>query len=119
MLQRFCSRTTTKPVPSTQPTTAQPATEPSGNAVYGEVNGDGDITVVDATLVQKHVVQLETLSADKQILADVNGDNTISVVDATLIQKYIVQLKDWGRTGDVYQAEQLQHLSRLPPSLQP
>lgn len=97
---------TTKPVPSTQPTTAQPATEPSGNAVYGDVNGDGDITVVDATLVQKHVVQLETLSADKQILADVNGDNTISVVDATLIQKYIVQLEDWGRTGDVYQAEQ-------------
>nr|WP_294038798.1 alpha-amylase family glycosyl hydrolase [uncultured Ruminococcus sp.] len=97
---------TTKPVPSTQPTTTQPATEPSGNAVYGDVNGDGDITVVDATLVQKHVVQLETLSADKQILADVNGDNTISVVDATLIQKYIVQLKDWGRTGDVYQAEQ-------------
>lgn len=97
---------TTKPVPSTQPTTAQPATEPSGNAVYGELNGDGDITIVDATLVQKHVAQLETLSADKQILADVNGDNTISVVDATLIQKYIVQLKDWGRTGDVYQAEQ-------------
>lgn len=97
---------TTKPVPSTQPTTAQPATEPSGNAVYGDVNGDGDITVVDATLVQKHVVQLETLSADKQILADVNGDNTISVVDATLIQKYVVQLKEWGRTGDVYQAEQ-------------
>lgn len=97
---------TTKPVPPTQPTTAQPATEPSGNAVYGDVNGDGDITVVDATLVQKHVVQLETLSADKQILADVNGDNIISVVDATLIQKYIVQLEDWGRTGDVYQAEQ-------------
>lgn len=97
---------TTKPVSPTQPTTAQPATEPSGNAVYGDVNGDGDITVVDATLVQKHVVQLETLSADKQILADVNGDNTISVVDATLIQKYIVQLEDWGRTGDVYQAEQ-------------
>ena len=97
---------TTKPVPSTQPTTAQPATEPSGNAVYGDVNGDGDITVVDATLVQKHIVQFETLSADKQILADVNEDNTISVVDATLIQKYIVQLKDWGRTGDVYQAEQ-------------
>lgn len=97
---------TTKPVPSTQPTTAQPATEPSGNAVYGDINGDGDITIVDATLVQKHIVQLETLSADKQILADVNEDNTISVVDATLIQKYIVQLKDWGRTGDVYQAEQ-------------
>lgn len=107
---------TTKPVPSTQPTTAQPATEPSGNAVYGDVNGDGDITVVDATLVQKHVVQLETLSADKQILADVNGDNTISVVDATLIQKYIVQLKDWGRTGDVYHAEQP---TTVKPTAQP
>ncbi len=101
---------TTQPAPSTkpstQPTTEQPATEPSGDAVYGDVNGDGDITIVDATLVQKHIVQLETLSPDKQILADVNGDGIISVVDATLIQKYIVQLKDWGRTGDVYQAEQ-------------
>lgn len=108
---------TTKPVPSTQPTTAQPATEPSGNAVYGDVNGDGDITVVDATLVQKHVVQLETLSADKQILADVNGDNTISVVDATLIQKYVVRLEDWGRTGDVYQAEQ--PTTPVPTSAEP
>ncbi len=97
---------TTQPAPSTKPTTEQPATEPSGKLLYGDVDGDGDITIVDATLIQKHIVQLETLSADKQILADVDNDNTISVVDATLIQKYIVQLDDWGRTGEVYQAEQ-------------
>ena len=88
--------------PSTQPTTEQPATDPSGDAVYGDVNGDGVISILDATAVQKHIVQLETLSADKQVLADVNEDNTISILDATAIQKYIVQLEGSGLTGKPY-----------------
>lgn len=89
-----------------KPTTTQPVTDPSGKAIYGDVNGDGFVSVVDATLVQKHVVKMETLSADKQILADVNGDNSITVMDATAIQKYAVKLEGYGRTGEVYQAEQ-------------
>lgn len=102
--------TATSPKPTTQPATTQPATqpvtEPSGNAIYGDVNGDGIISVVDATLVQKHIVNLEVLAPDKQILADVNSDNSITVMDATLIQKYIVNLEGSGRTGEVYQPEQ-------------
>ena len=74
MLQRVLQQNLQqRPVPSTHATTAQPATEPSGNAVYGEVNGDGDITVVDATLVQKHVVQLETLRLTSRFLLMLMG----------------------------------------------
>lgn len=58
----------------------------------GDVNSDGDISVVDATLVQKYIVGLENLKDFQKKSADVNDDNEISVVDATLIQKYIVGL---------------------------
>lgn len=58
----------------------------------GDVNSDGDISVVDATLVQKYIVGLENLTDLQKKSADVNDDNEITVVDATLIQKYIVGL---------------------------
>ncbi len=61
----------------------------------GDVNSDGDISVVDATLVQKHIVGLEKLTALQKKSAEVNGDREISVVDATLIQKYIVGLESF------------------------
>ena len=61
----------------------------------GDVNSDGDISVVDATLVQKYIVGLEKLTDLQKKSAEVNGDGEISVVDATLIQKYIVSLENF------------------------
>lgn len=61
----------------------------------GDVNSDGDISIVDATLVQKYIVGLEKLTALQKKSAEVNGDGEISVVDATLIQKYIVGLENF------------------------
>lgn len=61
----------------------------------GDVNSDGDISVVDATLVQKYIVGLEKLTDLQKKSAEVNGDGEISVVDATLIQKYIVGLENF------------------------
>ena len=94
---------TTAPVPATDPT--QPGTkpsQPSGSAVYGDVNNDGIISVVDSTLVQKFIVHNESLTTEQQIIADVNGDNVVSVVDATAIQKYVVHSEGSGRTGEAY-----------------
>lgn len=39
--------------------------------VYGDVNIDGDITVIDATDIQKYIVGLEELTADSKSVADV------------------------------------------------
>lgn len=57
-----------------------------------DVNMDGVINVVDATLVQKYIVGLEDFDDYTFKIADTNGDGTISVVDATNIQKKIVNL---------------------------
>lgn len=57
-----------------------------------DVNMDGVINVVDATLVQKYIVGLEEFDDYTFKIADTNGDGTISVIDATNIQKKIVNL---------------------------
>ena len=60
------------------------------SAKIGDVDGDGEVTVMDATLVQKYIVSLETLTDSQLNVADVNGDGEISVLDATQIQKIVV-----------------------------
>lgn len=50
------------------------------------------VTVADATLLQKYVVGIATLTDDQKLLADCNGDGVIDVRDATYIQKTIVKI---------------------------
>lgn len=57
-----------------------------------DIDLDGLISVTDATLVQKYVVCLNTLTDDQKLLADCNGDGVINVRDATYIQKTIVKI---------------------------
>ena len=60
--------------------------------IFGDVNGDGIVSVMDATLTQKHVSQLESISDDRFVYADVDCNYTISITDATLIQKKLANL---------------------------
>ena len=63
-----------------------------GDVTLGDVNMDGDITVVDATEVQRYVAQLVAFTNDQFTAADVDHDGTITVKDATTIQKFVVDL---------------------------
>lgn len=58
----------------------------------GDVNGDGEISIHDATELQKYLVELSTLNDEQLAVADTNGDKEISIHDATEIQKYLVEL---------------------------
>lgn len=57
-----------------------------------DVDLDGLVSVTDATLLQKYVVGIATLTDDQKLLADCNGDGAINVRDATYIQKTIVKI---------------------------
>lgn len=81
---------TSPSVPSTQPT-IQESTAIGGRQL-GDVNGDGEIDIKDATAIQKHIARLEAISPEYLSMADVNHDNNLTVTDATLIQKYIARL---------------------------
>ena len=84
---------TTRPVPTTAPvptTTPVPTTAPR---LLGDADGDGRVTVMDATYIQKAIVELPDVPALEDLpldICDVDGDGTISIKDATAIQLMIV-----------------------------
>ena len=85
-------------VPTTAPTTApstaapessEPTTQPVAPAKLGDVDGNDEVNIKDATAIQKHVVNIITLSDLSLSVADTNKDTRITVSDATTIQKFI------------------------------
>lgn len=62
------------------------------SGITNDVDLDNSVTVADATLLQKYVANISTLTDDQKLLADCNGDGVIDVRDATYIQKTIVKI---------------------------
>lgn len=84
--------TTVKPT-TPQPTTVQPTTAPE--RLRGDVDGDGDVSVMDATYLQKSIVGLPDVPALETLdlkICDLDGDGAISVKDATIVHKIVVNL---------------------------
>ncbi len=61
---------------------------------YGDVDLDGEITVLDATMIQKHIAALVDFENKATTQADVNFDNVVSITDATSVQMYLANLID-------------------------
>jgi hypothetical protein len=55
----------------------------------GDVNGDESISIVDALLIARYYVDLET-SMDYPDQADVNNDGTIDIRDALMVAQFYV-----------------------------
>ncbi|MBQ6626527.1 MAG: dockerin type I repeat-containing protein [Ruminococcus sp.] len=64
----------------------------SSNVLLGDANLDNDITITDATTIQRHVAKLTTLTGDSLKAADVNKDSEVSIVDATTIQRFVAKI---------------------------
>ncbi len=58
----------------------------------GDVNGDGIVSIIDSTEIQKYLAEITTLTDTQLKAGDVNGDGIVSVMDATDIQKYLSEL---------------------------
>lgn len=55
----------------------------------GDVDGDGKVSIKDATLIQKHLASMVFLEENQLKSADANGDGNINIRDVTQIQKYL------------------------------
>ncbi len=58
----------------------------------GDVDGDNDISIMDATLIQRHSAKQITLTDEQQKYADTDKDGKTSVMDATAIQRFIAKI---------------------------
>ena len=64
------------------------------SCLIGDVNGDGQINITDATMVQQSIAELVELTDEQREAADTDGDGKITISDATMIQKYIAEIID-------------------------
>ncbi len=62
------------------------------SGILGDTDEDSKVTIKDATLIQKHLASLASISEKALPFADANRDNRLSVSDATQIQKFIAGL---------------------------
>ncbi len=64
------------------------------SGVYGDVSGDGQVTILDVGMIQLHLADKIAFSADQLLLADVNGDKQLTIIDAGLIQMYLAGMRE-------------------------
>ncbi len=80
-------------------TTPSSADKPIIRSLRGDADRDGDVTVTDATAIQRVLINvsgIETIDPDR---ADINGDG-VDVTDATLIQRFILKIANPFNIGD-------------------
>lgn len=58
--------------------------------ILGDADGDGEVSVFDATYIQRALVGIDLPTPCNEKAADVDGDEEMSIFDATLIQRYLV-----------------------------
>ena len=63
-----------------------------GIQILGDVNGDGEVNILDVTCVQRYVSHMYLLDEAAQMRADADGDEEVTIADATLIQRYDAQM---------------------------
>ena len=70
-------------------------TEKSETTSYllGDADGDGEVTVLDATYIQRALVGISLPNPINDKAADVDRDEDMSVLDATIIQRWLVGIK--------------------------
>lgn len=65
-------------------------TETFAVLIYGDINGDGNITAVDYVNIKNHIMGTNILSGIYMKAADVNNDENITAVDYVNIKNYIM-----------------------------
>ena len=58
--------------------------------IYGDINSDNRIDILDLLLIQKHILKSKLLTDVSAVSADLNWDGKIDILDLLVIQKYIL-----------------------------
>ena len=66
----------------------------SSAILWGDVDNDGEVSIIDATLIQRHLVDIVTLDENAQKRGTVSGGDELTIIDATLIQRWLVDIID-------------------------
>lgn len=91
------------------------ATANDATLLLGDADGDGDVSVADATLIQRDVAQIQLLPFDKHNASDTDHDSYITVMDSSLIQRWLVHMAVFYPIGKNVSDSYLETISPIIP----
>ena len=59
-----------------------------GSMLVGDIDGDGEINIADATYLQKYLARMRSLSTIGRLRADVDLNSDVESIDVTYLQRY-------------------------------
>ena len=75
-------------------TTKRPVTAAPGDVLYGDINLDGKVELVDAVLLNKAAADVVALNNQQRANADCDVNNEVNANDAIVLLKFLVQIID-------------------------
>ncbi len=67
-------------------------TTPGSKILTGDVDGDGEVTIIDATYIQRHLASIPIPFVLNEVIADTDEDGSVTILDATFIQRWFASL---------------------------
>lgn len=61
-------------------------------SVPGDVDGNGEVEIIDATLIQRYLAGVAILDDAAQQRGKVSGDGELTIIDATLIRRWLAKI---------------------------
>ena len=62
--------------------------------IFGDLNGDGEISIVDLGMIQKHLLNSSKLSGAYLKASDTDKNGSVSIVDLGVIQKHLLKVSN-------------------------
>ena len=69
--------------------------------LLGDSDGDDSVTIVDATVIQRHLAEIPT-AVYIEAAADADQDGQVTIVDATCIQRWLAELPTHEGIGEIF-----------------
>lgn len=58
----------------------------------GDVDMDGEVSVIDVTLIQRYLAGTKELTPEQLMYADVDDNGDVEIIDATVLQRFLAQM---------------------------
>ena len=72
----------------------------AAGSLLGDADSDSEVTILDATCIQRNLAGLPVSGVFSARAANVDGDEEVSILDATHIQRWLADLDTPYRVGE-------------------
>ena len=80
------------------PYPTDPNNSPHVKEKRGDSDGDGEVTILDATHIQRYLAAFDVPNFN-EVTADADNDGSITILDATAIQRYLAAFENIHNIG--------------------